>query len=229
MARISTVTTALFPPGRRFYEFYLQRLRFVLANRISAIKVLTIQEARESLGEWPSVQVVLSIAGLKLKNPVTDQPLISTDWMRQHFEDWLSQKAFWQSFAEHIGTTIPDGHPEELLRKKFKQVASCSPGNLPARADLWVEYQELVRDLKVARKFLATQPRQCEGFREVDKQQFLKTASHPHFWWARYVTSDEVSLEQIAKGSPESTAKSILALKHKVKDETVRDRLFRRE
>lgn len=224
-----TVKEALFPRGA-IYEYYLQRLRIVLADRVHALKVSDIRDVPDSPdSELPAIEVVIRIAGLKLRNPVTGCPLISSDWLKQHFEGWHSQESFWLALAEYIRGSIPSTHPEARLREKFRQVKGGRPGILPARADLFVWYDELIRHLEAAKKWLTALPRKHQGFTKQEKQEFLEAASDPVFWWTYLVKNDKVTLEQIAEDTAQSTAKLILALKYGVDVETVSSRLFRRE
>jgi hypothetical protein len=216
---------------RRFFEYYLQRLRSVVANRVRALRVVGIRDVPDPPdgAELPAIEVVIRIAGLKLRNPATSRPLISSEWLRQHFEAWPGQESYWLALADYIAASIPPTHSEARLRKKFQQIKSGSPGNLPARADLLVWYEQLIGHIKAAKKWLGEQPRAYQGFSAMDKQNFLNAASNPVFWWVRDVEENRISLEQIFEDAPRSTAKHILALKFGVQAETIHSRLFRRE
>jgi hypothetical protein len=226
-----SISEAFFPDDRR-YEYYLQRLRTVLADQTRAMSVVEIRDAPDSLdpNELPSVEVVIRIAGLKLRNPATGRPLMSEEWLREHFQAWPSQEAFWLALADYLAKSIPENHPEAGLRSKFKEVKSGSPGNLPARADLFVSYQQLSGQLTAAKRWLvARQKRGHKGFSSHDRTEFINLARDAGFSWIEYVRKNDLSLEQIKNWTPKQVAKEILALKYRVDVETIRDRLVRRE
>ena len=218
-----------FFPGGRIYEYFLQRLRLVASENARVLQVHEIRDIRDSPGGLPCIEVVLRIPGLKIHNPVTGKPMLSTDWLKRHFEGPVSQQAYLNAFAEYVAESIPTDHPEARLKPKFKHYRDGVPGDLPARADLYVWRDQLVGHLTAAKKWLRGRKRLHQGFGEKDQAAFLKSISHPMFWWAKYVKQGQITLDMIASKSPKHNAKYILALKYDKSYETIRLRLSRKE
>jgi hypothetical protein len=226
--------TALTPaeaffPGGRIYEYLLQRLRLVASQKTRVLRVHDIRDVPDAMDDFPCIEVVLRISGLKIYNPATGKQMISTDWLRKHFEGPASQQAYLKAFAEYLAESIPTGHPEAHLKPKFKHFRDGEPGDLPAGGDLYVWHDHLVLHLAGAKKWLRGRKRLKQGFGEEDQAAFLEVISDPMFWWAKYVKQGQITLDMIASKSPQHNAKHILALKYDKSYETIRLRLSRRE
>jgi len=224
---IGTPMEALFPDGRR-YEYFLQRLRLVAAQQTPVLSVHDIRDVQDTGNDLPCIEVVLRVVGFKIQNPVTEKPMISTDWIRKHFEGQPSQKAFLDAFAAYLAASIPAGHPEAHLKTKFDHYRDGAPGGLPARADLHLWRDELIQHLVAARKWLRKLERPNQEFTKDDRAAFLSEISDPVFWWAKYVQEGSVTLRQIARNSPRVTAMEMLALKFGKSLEAIKAR-FRKE
>lgn len=222
-----TPMEAFFPDGR-VNEYYLQRLRLVASQQTPVQRVHDIRDVPDTPGEFPCIEVVIRIAGLKIHNPVTETQMFSTNWIRNHFEGQPCQQAFLDSFSQFLGNSIPNDHPEANLKRKFEHYRDGAPGNLPARADLYVRRDELMRHLVAARKWLRGLKRAKQEFTKKDRIDFLKEISLPIFWWAKYVQEGCITLEQIARHSPQTTAMEILALRFDKTLEAIKSR-FRKE
>jgi hypothetical protein len=155
--------------------------------------------------------------------------MLSTDWLRKWLESPATQRAYLDAFSAYLAATIPDDHPEAQLKRKFKHYRDGVPGDLPTRADLYVEYQELVRHLRDVQKWFRGRKRLRRDTSKEDQAAFLQTISDPIFWWAKYFKQGDITLEMICAESPLTTAKHVLALKYAKSYETVRLRLSRRE
>ncbi len=225
---LQTPMDAFFPDGR-IYEHFLQRLRLLASQQTPVLQVHDIRDVPDTGTDLPCIEVVVRIPGFKIYNPVTGKRMLSTDWIKNHFEGQSSQTAFLNAFAEYLASSIPAGHPEANLKPKFKHYRDGLPGNLPTRADLYVEHQELARQLRAAQKWLRGRKRLYQGFRKEDKAEFFEAASDPALWWAEYVKEGQVTLDMISSKSPQHNAKHILALKYDKSYETIRLRLSRRE
>jgi hypothetical protein len=221
--------TAMFFPDGRIYEYYLQRLRLVASQQVRVLQVHEIRDVPDSLGELPCIEVLIRIPGLKIHNPVTGRQMLSTDWLKSHFEGQPSQKSFLDALAEYLAASISADHPEADLKPKFKDYRDGAPGVLPARADLYWWRDELIRHLVAAKKWLRGLQRANQDFTKKDRIDFLKEISHPIFWWAKYVQEGRITLEQIARHSPKTTAMEILALKFDMSYEAIKSRLSRKE
>ncbi len=224
---VQTPMEAFFP-DRRIYEYFLQRLRLVASKQTRTLRVHDIRDVPDATDDLPCIEVVLRIPGLKIYNPATGKQMISTDWLRKHFQGPVSQQGYLNALAEYLDESIPIGDPEAHLKPKFKHVRDGAPGHLPARADLYVWHDELVRHLVAAKKWLRRRKQLHQGFSEEDQAAFLEAISHPIFWWAKYVKQGHMTVEQIARYSPKATAIEILALKFGVSLEAIKSR-FRRE
>lgn len=224
---VQTPMEAFFPDGR-IYEYFLQRLRLVASQQTLVLQVRDIHDVSDTGTDLPCIEVVLRIPGLKIHNPVTGKPMLSTDWIRNHFEGRPSQKAFQDSYAEYFEISIPADHPEANLKPKFKHYRDGAPGDLPTRADLYVSREGLIQHLTAARKWLRMLQRPKQEFSKEDRTAFLNEISHPMFWWAKYVQEGSVTLTQIARHSPRATAIEILALTFGKSVEAIEYR-FRRE
>jgi len=218
-----TAMEAFFPDGR-IYEYYLQRLRLVGSQQTRVLQVHEIRDVPDSPGELPCIEVVIRIPGLKIHNPVKGTQMLSTDWLKKHFEGPVCQKAFMDAFAEYLAASIPTDHPEAHLKSKFKDYRGGPPGDLPARGDLHVWRDELSRHLVAARKWLRGLQRAKQEFTTEDRTNFLKEISVPMFWWGKYVQGGQITLTQIARQSPQATAMEILALKFEKSIEAIKSR-----
>src|SRR5260370_4236363 len=198
---MQTPMEAFFPDGR-IYEYCLQRLRLVASQQKLVLQVHDIHDVPDTGTAPPCIEVVLRIPGFKIHNPVTGKPMLSTDWIKNHFEGRPSQTTFLDAFAEYLASSIPAGHLEAHLKPKFKHYRDGVPGNLPTRADLYVEHQELARQLRAAQKWLRGLKRLYQAFREQDEAHFLEAASDPAFWWATYIKGGHITLEQLSHPSP---------------------------
>jgi len=225
MARNTQTPMEVFFPDGRIYEYYLQRSRLVASEKTPVLRVHDIRDALDSVDELPCIEVALRIPGLKIYNPVTGKLMILTDWLRSHFEGQDSQKGFLDAQTRYLGESIPTNHPEASLKPKFKHYRDGAPGDLPARPVLWVWYDELVRHLVDARKWLRTLKSPMQEFSAEDRAAFLKEISHPMFWWAQYIHKRRITLTQIARHSPRTTAMEILAEKFGKSIEAIKSRL----
>ena len=73
-----TPMEALFPDGR-VYEHFLQRLRLVASQQMRILEVHAIRDVPDLVDKLPCIEVVLRIPGLKIHNPVSGTPMLSTD------------------------------------------------------------------------------------------------------------------------------------------------------
>jgi len=131
--------------------------------------------------------------------------------------------------SDYLAASLPANHPEAHLKPKFRHYRNGVPGDLPTRADLYVEYDQLVRHLRAAKKWLRGRKKLYQGFRKNDEVEFLAEISSPVFWWAMHIKGQDITLEQIANQSPQANAMQILGLKYKRSYESIKSRLFRRE
>ena len=226
--KMPTLTDIVFP-DQAFYEHFLQRLRIVMAHKTPVLRVSEIREGPKpkSAGEFPSVEVVVQIQGLKLKNPVTGQPLLSEQRLKEYFERWSSQEGFLLWLSEYVADSIPPHSLDARLKKKFLAIKTGRPGRLPTRSDLKVFHDGVVHHLKAVRQWL--QERKGRYSSKQDIRDFLAVADPNIFWWAYLVRNGKISLDQIAEGTAENMAKVILAEHWEVSEESVRSRLFRKE
>jgi hypothetical protein len=227
---LATFLDGIFP-GRRFFEYYLQRLRLVVGNKTRLLKVTGIRDVPrpENPEEFPGIEVVIRISGLTLRNPVTNLPLLDERTFKEYFESWPVQKAFLDWFAQYIADSIPENGPEALLNRKFATVNEGRPGTLPPRADLLLVYQRLSRQLRATRAWLLSLPKKRQGFTEDDKRNFLSEAPRDSFWWIYLVERGDLTLSQISSNTPRSSALLILTIHYGVEEVSIRSRLFRPE
>lgn len=225
---LSTFLDEIFP-GRRFFEYYLQRLRLLIGSKTRLLKVTQIRDILrpEQPDAFPSIEVVIRISGLTLNNPVTNRPLLDEKRFREYFESWPVQKAFLDWFAQYIGDSIPENDPEASLRSKFATVHEGRPGTLPPRADLLFVYQQLSRQLRATREWLLSLPKKRQGFTEDDRRNFLSEAPRDSFWWVYLVEGGDLTLSQITSNTPKSSALLILTLHYGVEEDALWSRLFR--
>jgi hypothetical protein len=239
----ASISEEFFPDGR-YFEYYLQKIRVILADETPIFEVVEVREGPEAkstlapnLGPLPSVEVVTRLPGLRLRNPATGQLLISRRRISEIFESPPIQKLVLKGIAQYISESIPTESPEAGLRRKFQSVGEGAPGRLPPRADLKLIYERLVQQVGIAKKILCALPhRRHQGFDESDAKRFYEAMEklycdlHTGRWaWLGLIASHKLDLEQLAKGSPQATAILILQERYAVEGESLRSRLFRKE
>lgn len=215
----------------RPYEYILQRLRLVMANKTPVLQVIEVADEPDRVGpnEYPSIAVTTRILGFRLFNPVTGKALLPASWFKGYFESWPVQQAFLQAFAAFIAEHIPHDSPEISLKAKFKNINKGRASKLPARADLLFTYHELIRQLKAVKKWLREQPKGNSGFTAKDKNRLLDDAPRDWYWWLKFVEHEDLSLDEISSCTPAATALFILTMRYGSQEDAVRSRFLRPE
>ena len=228
--KLPTITDEIFP-GRRYYEYFLQRLRSVLSHKTPVLKVMQIRDAPkpETPEGFPSIEVLISIPGFTLSNPVTGQPLLSQKRFKEFFESWPVQEQFLTWLGRYIADSIPANSPELKLKRKFRSVNVGRTSSLPPRADLQLRYQKLVRQFRTVRTWLRSPSIRNRGLTDDDKRILRSNATPDSCWWLYMVENGDLSLVQIEEGSPESTALLVLSGHYAISEDAIRSRLFRPE
>jgi hypothetical protein len=222
-----SATDAVFE-DRKFFEYFLQRLRIIKRRNIPLFKVTEMFDLPQRIDpDWlPSIEIRLQMPGISLDNPATGKPLVSRQRIKACFEGPLMQAAFRQGFAKLIADGIPEGSPEYELKTKFDTLDEGRLGKLPPRADLKILYDNAKKHLRAIKAYFLENPTSAR--RELSQQnpQFLREAQQ-FFWW-NLVERGDIGLDIIETKSPSSTALLVLMLFYGVTEETLKSRLYRR-
>ena len=100
---------------------------------------------------------------------------------------------------------------------------------MPAKADLGMLYQKLIRQLKAVKKWLRDQPQGNRGFTETDKTRLLNDAPKDSYWWRYLVEHNDITLSQISSCTAGDTALLVLTRHYDSEEDAIRTRLFRPE
>ena len=213
----------------RPYEYILQQLRSVITKRMDILKVIDVVDEPDRIGldECPSIAVTMRILGLKLINPVNDQPLLPASWFKSYFESWPVQQAFLDTFGQFIGEQISPESPESGLKAKFKTISKGRPGKLPPRPDLRLRYQKLIRQLGAFKKWLSDEGKR--GFSEQEKWRLLSEAPEGWNWWLKLIKDNEIALSRISSDTAENTALFMLTMRYDSGEDAIKSRLLRPE
>jgi hypothetical protein len=203
----------------------------VIASKTPILEVKEIRDVpRPDKAEgFPSIEVVIRIAGLTLTNPVNGNPLLSRERFKEYFESWPVQRGVLLWLGRYIADCIPANSPEVRLKRKFRTVGQGRPSALPPRADMRFRYDQLVRQLGAVQKWLRSRHKGTREFTEKDREGLLNEAPRDSFWWLYLVERRDLTLPQIEDNTPQSTALLILTLHFHTQEDAIRSRLFRPE
>jgi hypothetical protein len=213
---------------RRFFEYYLQRLRIIAAADIPLFKVTAMCDLPETADPdgFPSIEIKLRMPGIWFDNPVSGKSMLSRRRIQECFDGPVMQAAFRKEFANFIANSIPGNSAEYRLREKFSRLDEGRSGKLPPTADLKVWYDTVKRHVRAIKAYLH---KNSSGNRmELSQQDPQFVAEGRQLFWWNLVERGDIRLEMIATNTPSSTALLVLMLIYGVEDETLRSRLYRR-
>lgn len=234
MAKTLVTVEEEFFPGGGHFEYTLQALRSNFVNGNPAYEVIEVREGPKeefkiapTLGALPSIEVVLRIPGLHLRNPATGKALLNLERFKAIFLSWPMMEAYWKGFAQYVADSIPADSPEVELKEHFGKL-SGAPSTLPPRADLVVFYRQTLRQLKAVKKWVAGWDKSNRRSKGDRNRQLLEYLQETGWWWSTLAAVDGVPLEDVVLGAPREVAKALLARWYSVSEDAVHSRMFRR-
>ena len=206
----------------RTYKLILQSLRYALANREQLIRVAEIrlptelQLAKKIL----PVQLMIEIPHFSDRGPITPKSVAS------FLESWALQETFLKWFGKQMAAHVPNTSPAmKKLKKSFMNLTVGREGKLPPQLLLAGQYKRLGVELAILhRRFPDLARLQLS---EKRRRIVLDFGRESAALWCQCVSGGKISLEEIVRESPKSSAKQILAAQYDCTSECIHARLFR--
>ena len=208
------------------YEFVLWYLRWALASKTELVRVVEIGpvNAVPPLSEPIPSRVVIEVLNLPVghaggpKLPVTGKAVsrfLESREFRNQFIKW---------YGEQIAVNLEKKSAPARLVKRFRRSSVGRAGPLPPPTCLKIEYDRLLLEIKALQDSSKSRPT-SQG-----EDALLRFGQQTNTHWVKFIEAGTVGFDQLLRGSPQSAAKLILAMKYGYGENTdpVHRRLFQR-